>query len=71
MSPFSYLDLNPSLPIRLLLGNDDQVADPESSPAFNEALLEAGYDSELITFDGAHIVPPDLTYETVTELTDN
>ncbi len=71
VSPFSYLDLNPSLPIRLLLGNDDRVADPESSPAFNEALLEAGYDSELITFDGAHIVPPDLTYETVTELTGN
>lgn len=74
VSPFSYFDVNPSLPVRLLLGNDDlghATVGADSSPAFNEALLEAGYDSELIMFDGGHIVPPDPTYETVIELTDN
>ena len=74
VSPLSYLDLNPSLPVRLLLGNDDlahATVGADSSPAFNEALLEAGYDSELIVFDGGHIVPSDVTYETVIGLTDN
>jgi hypothetical protein len=44
------------------------VASPESSHRFNEVLVEAGYDSRVILFDGGHIVPPELTSEAVMEL---
>jgi predicted esterase len=68
VSPFSHLGRNLDLPVRLLHGDRDTVASPESSQTFNNVLLEAGYDSRVILFDGGHVVPPHLTFEAVMEL---
>ena len=68
VDPFSYIGHDPSLPIRLLHGESDLTAPPQSSQAFHEALLDAGYDSQLTFFDGGHVVPPELTHEAATEL---
>lgn len=68
VSPFSYLGQNTELPVRLLHGERDTTASPESSQMFNDVLLEAGYDSRVILFDGGHIVPPQLTFDAVIEL---
>jgi predicted esterase len=69
VSPYAHFGQDLSMPIRLLHGEQDPIADPESSSAFNQDLITAGYDSELILFEGGHIVPVDLTYATVAELT--
>lgn len=69
VSPSSFFGQNLSMPIRLLHGERDKTARPESSRAFNEALHKAGYDSQIILFDGGHIVPPELTFEVVMGLT--
>jgi predicted esterase len=58
------------MPVRLLHGTQDPVAKPESSHMFNDALVEAGHDSRVTLFDGGHIVPAELTAETVLELVD-
>lgn len=71
VDPFSYIGHDPSLPIRLLHGESDKTAPPQSSQAFHEALLDAGYDSQLTFFDGGHVVPPELTHEAATELADS
>ena len=71
VSPFSYFGQNQNLPIRLLHGETDGIASPETSQNFNKALLEAGYDSHLRLFDGGHIVPVDLTIEAVLEIVGN
>lgn len=68
VSPFSHIGRNLVVPIRLLHGERDTIANPESSQMFNDVLLEAGYDSRVILFNGGHIVPSKLTAETVIEL---
>lgn len=68
VSPLSYLGKNMDMPIRLLHGDQDTIADPESSQVFNEILLKAGYDSDVILYDGRHNIPPELTFETVIEI---
>lgn len=68
VDPFSYIGHDPSLPIRLLHGESDTTAPPQSSQALHEALLDARYDSHLTFFDGGHVVPPELTHEAATEL---
>jgi pimeloyl-ACP methyl ester carboxylesterase len=70
-SPFAYLGQKPELPIILLHGEQDDGANPERSLMFNDVLLEAGHDSRVILFDGGHIVPPELTFDAVTELASN
>lgn len=67
-SPFSHIGRNLDIPIRLLHGEQDTRANPESSQLFNDVLLEAGYDSRVILFNGGHIVPPQLTIDTIFEL---
>lgn len=67
-SPYAYFGRNSSMSIRLLHGEQDTLAKPESSQKFNDLLLGAGYDSRVILFDGRHIVPPQITSETVVEL---
>ena len=67
-SPLAYLGQNPNLVIRLLHGERDDGVNPESSIKFNEALTKAGYDSELILYDGIHLVPAELTAKVVMEL---
>jgi predicted esterase len=68
VSPYSHFGRNLDVPFRLLHGERDTVANPKSSQMFNDVLLEAGYDSRVILFNGGHIVPPQLTIETVFEL---
>jgi pimeloyl-ACP methyl ester carboxylesterase len=68
VSPFAHMGQRLDLPIRLLHGERDTVTNPESSRKFNDALVEAGHDSRLILFEGRHVVPPQLTAETVLEL---
>jgi predicted esterase len=68
VSPYANFGRNSEVSFRLLHGEQDTLAKPESSQNFNDLLLEAGYDSRVILFDGRHIVPPQLTYETVIEL---
>jgi acetyl esterase/lipase len=68
VSPIAYLGRDPDFPIRLLHGERDTMAQPESSQTFNDILLEAGFDTQLIMYDGIHLVPPELTAEIVQEL---
>lgn len=68
VSPYAYFGQNSAITIRLLHGKQDTLAKPESSQTFNDLLLEAGHDSSVILFDGRHVVPPQLTSETVIEL---
>ena len=68
ISPMAYLGRAPDMPIRLLHGERDTTVQLESSERFNELLLEAGYDTHLIMYDGIHRVPPELTAEIVQEL---
>jgi acetyl esterase/lipase len=67
-SRLAHLGQNPDLVIRLLHGERDERVNPEYSTQFNEVLTEAGYDTELILYDGVHLVPAELTAELVMEL---
>ena len=63
--------LHPELPVRLLHGDADEDIPFENSAVFETLLVEAGYDGELIEFEGDHdIVPTDLLTETVMSLLD-
>lgn len=68
VSPIAHLGRDLGFPIRLLHGERDTMAQPESSQTFNDILLEAGFDTQLIMYDGIHLVPPELTAEIVQEL---
>ncbi len=70
-SPLAHLGENPNLAIRLFHGEQDNYVDPESSILFNDALTEAGYDSEVILYDGGHLVPADLITEVIIGLVGN
>ncbi|UCD97731.1 MAG: hypothetical protein JSV42_12265 [Chloroflexota bacterium] len=67
-SPYAIIGGNPDLQLRLLHGAQDENRDPETSIQFNQTLQEAGYDSELILYDGVHLVPAELTAEVILEL---
>lgn len=67
LSPFSYIEEGASLRIFLLHGDSDSVVDPQASVYFDEMLLESGYDSQMILFEGFHTVPTDLLVEIVLE----
>jgi acetyl esterase/lipase len=69
VDPFAYVGQDLSLPVRFLHGDLDSAEKGESAMAFSEDLSEAGYDSEFAMFEGGHDVPPELTYETVVQLT--
>ena len=60
--------LHPELRVRLLHGDADTTPPPEVSAAFATVLAEAGYDVEVVEFDGGHRPPDDLTAETVMEI---
>lgn len=59
---------HPELRVRLLHGTSDGVIPLENSAAFETVLAEAGYDVELVEFDGGHTTPGDLAVEAVMEL---
>ena len=60
--------LHPELRVRLLHGRSDSTIPLEVSANFEAVLKEAGYDVDLIEFDGGHGTPQDLLIETVIEL---
>jgi acetyl esterase/lipase len=68
ISPLAYLGSDLDIPIRLLHGERDTMAQPEYVEEFRDILLEAGHDSQLILYDGIHRVPPELTAEIVQDL---
>lgn len=59
---------NPELKIRLLHSQTDATIPYENSVAFKAILDEAGYDVELIPFEGGHTTPVELTVQTVMEV---
>ncbi|MCP4375612.1 MAG: hypothetical protein GY794_05495 [bacterium] len=58
---YSAVGKNPELKVRLLHGKRDSTIPLEVASAFEAVLLEAGYDVELISFDGGHMIPSDIT----------
>lgn len=68
-SPYAYLNSNPSLLVRLLHGEKDTNTPLRHTEDFNQQLLENGYDSEILMYDGSHIVPSDIIAELVQQLT--
>lgn len=66
-SPMAQIGKNPNLSIRFIHGEMDDFS-PEQTARFNDLLVEAGYNSELILFEGGHEVPVDLVYELISEL---
>jgi predicted esterase len=71
ISPFAYFGDELEVPIRLLHGERDTTQQPRHSEEFRDIILDAGYDTELVMFDGIHQVPPELTAELVQELARN
>jgi acetyl esterase/lipase len=57
INPYSHIGRNPDLQVRLVYGDDADVAWydvlPEVSIEFHQALADAGYDVELILVEGA------------------
>jgi dienelactone hydrolase len=68
VSPISYIEQRLELPVRLLHGEQDTLVNSRHSTDFNDVLMEAGYDTQLILYDGEHHVPAVLTAEAVLEL---
>lgn len=67
----SAIGTNPDLVVRLIHGTNDGLIPVEESIGFEAALADAGYDVQLITFDGGHVVPPtDLLVSTLSEVLD-
>jgi len=64
----AHLGKNPDLMIRLLHGEWDDTVPVEASVMFDSTLIEMGYDSELTQFEGGHMIPLDLTVETIMEV---
>ena len=59
------VDLNPNLAIRLIHGTKDSMIPFENSTEFAAVLREAGYDVQLIDFEGGHRVESELTLSTI------
>lgn len=68
VSTYARLGQNLDLRVRLIHGRSDSVAWTEHSVRFNEALTEAGYDTNLTLFDGGHLIPIELTVAKVMEV---
>lgn len=72
LQPFlaSAVGIDPSLTVRLLSGTADTVVPTALNTAFEEVLADAGYDVQVITYEGGHSSdPPDeLSLEVFTEL---
>ena len=60
--------LHPELRVRLIHGDRDGTIPLGSSAAFEAVLAEAGYDAELVEFEGGHSAPGDLVFDAVMEL---
>jgi acetyl esterase/lipase len=60
---YPHVGQNQAMRVALILGESDTTIGVQVE-AFEKALADAGYDVELITWDGKHSVPIDLTVET-------
>jgi pimeloyl-ACP methyl ester carboxylesterase len=67
VNPHLQLRSNPTLKVRLLHGEGDNIS-VDHPMKFNDFLTGEGYDSSVILFDGGHFVPIDLTVEVIYEL---
>jgi predicted esterase len=64
----SSIGANPDLKVRLIHGTSDFIP-VEDAAEFEALLTDAGYDVELVTFDGGHeIASPELLFPTVMEV---
>jgi acetyl esterase/lipase len=64
----SSIGVNPDLKVRLLHGTSDYIP-VEDAAEFTALLSDAGYDVELVTFDGGHEpAPPELYLPTIMEV---
>jgi predicted esterase len=68
VSPFAHLSDNRALRVRLLHGTFDSRVPIEQSMQFDQALRQAGYDSQLIRFDSGHAVPMPLAVDELAKL---
>jgi pimeloyl-ACP methyl ester carboxylesterase len=66
VSPYAHIGRNPTQRIRLILGEQDNLS-YENQADFNQLLLDADYDSQLLLWDGPHIVPSELTADSAIE----
>lgn len=67
VSPFAQIGERPELSVRLLHGDEDDF--PISfSAKLNDVLETSGYDTELIIFDGGHVVSLDPTIKVIFDL---
>jgi acetyl esterase/lipase len=64
---YPHVGKNPKLTARLILGDRDAEMTPHVE-TFRSALAEAGYDVKLLTWDGDHGIPVDLTAEVAVDL---
>ncbi len=65
---YSSIGENPELKIRLLHSDTDSTIPYENSAAFAALLTEAGYDVELIPFNGGHTAPLEPTVQTIIDV---
>jgi hypothetical protein len=64
----SAVGLNPDLEIRLIHGTKDSIIAFENATEFAEVMGEAGYDVQLIGFEGGHWVESELTLSIIVGL---
>ncbi len=65
---YAHIAENPDLKVRLVHGEQDSLVRFEHSVEFNNALAEAGYDTELVPFGGGHTLRAQLTVDEVMEV---
>jgi len=68
VSPLKQIGRYPELRVRLMSGNRDVDVPVEHSKFLNNLLLDNGYNSEVIVYDGPHYVPIDETVAVILEL---
>jgi predicted esterase len=61
----SSVDANPDPKVRLIHGETDSTVPYANSVDFEEALTDAGFDVELVAFEGGHTVPSELAAATI------
>jgi len=66
--PYTHIGKNRSLRVRLIHGEKDSDVPVDHAFDLNEALAEAGYDTELTLWDGGHRVPIELTVDKIMEV---
>jgi predicted esterase len=59
------VDANPGLKVRLIHGETDSTVPYANSVEFEDAPTDAGFDVELISFEGGHTVPSELAAATI------